>query len=231
MSVKLYKVGGCVRDNVLGKKPKDIDLAAEASSWGELLDWCHQKMDKVYLVKPEFLTIKGRLDGIDMDVVMCRKESFYTDQRHPDKVLPGTLLDDLSRRDFTINALAQPYGDASSEIIDFFGGLSDIKEQNIKCVGSTNERFHEDPLRILRAARFAITLDFNVDINISDYFLNKDAVGNIVKTVSQDRIREELTKCFKFDTYKTLKFLSYFPNFISLFEDENLWLVPTTKSK
>ena len=234
MTVKLYNVGGAIRDNFLGRRSKDIDLAAEANSWGEILAWAEEFMDSIYQIKDEFLTIKGCLDGKDLDVVMCRKEGYYTDSRRPDNVLPGSLLDDLSRRDFTINALAVPYGRPFEEAIDYFGGVQDLDRRLIRCVGRTKDRFDEDPLRLLRAFRFAITLGFDVHPEIESLLDDHESVLRILTSVKSDRIREELSKCFRFDTEATIGYFAKFPKMISLFshiakDSPPIWLMPTTR--
>ena len=108
VKVSLYEVGGSVRDRYMGRESHDEDFSAvvENGGWPELLQWADQEMDEVFLVTPEFLTIRGKKDGKIMDVVMARKEDGYSDGRHPDNVEPGTIDEDLARRDFTMNAMA-----------------------------------------------------------------------------------------------------------------------------
>ena len=108
MTIRLFEVGGSIRDELMGiDNPPDRDFCAEAPSWEALENWCFEKMKKVFLVTPEFFTIRGMMpNGTAIDVVMCRKDGPSSDGRHPDHVEPGTLLDDLARRDFTVNAMA-----------------------------------------------------------------------------------------------------------------------------
>lgn len=244
MNIELYNVGGAVRDRFLGRKSKDIDISVEADSWEDVKRWCDRTMTKVYQVKDEFLTVKGRLDGEDLDIVMCRKEGYYSDGRRPDDVEPGTLFDDLSRRDFTINALAVSYTPHFNnlhlddlKVIDYFGGLKDLELRIIRCVGDPAKRFGEDPLRILRAFRFSIVLGFEIDDAIVPFLHNSDWVQRIIKTVKPDRIREELMKCFRYDTRATLQTFARYPKMVELFEDSHsegyhpLWLIPTTRGR
>ena len=134
MGIRLFEVGGSIRDELMGiSNPPDRDFCAESpDGWEALLAWCHNNMDRVFLVTPGFFTIRGRMrNGDSIDVVMCRKDGPSFDGRHPDSVSPGTLLDDLTRRDFTMNAIArevdprtlQPVG----TLVDPFNGEQDIE--------------------------------------------------------------------------------------------------------
>ncbi len=144
-------------------------------------------------------------------------------------------MDDLARRDFTVNAMA--IDRETGELLDPFNGSEDLKSKTLRCVGSTKDRFSEDPLRIIRAIRFCITKGFTPSQEIKDIFLGvngeDDWADKIIASVSMDRIREELTKCFKFDTEITMKFfvLELSPRFLLLFRGTNLWLKPTTEKK
>ena len=107
MTIRLFEVGGSIRDELMGiNNPPDRDFCAESpEGWEALLTWCHKNMERVFLVTPEFFTVRGRMsNGDSIDVVMCRKDGPSSDGRHPDHVEPGTLLDDLARRDFTVSS-------------------------------------------------------------------------------------------------------------------------------
>ena len=111
MTVQLFEVGGSIRDEVLGLENKDRDFVAVCDGgWEELLRWSNDVMDKVFLVTPDFFTIRGLVNNEVMDVVLARKDGAYSDGRHPDSVEPGSLGDDLARRDFTMNAIARSVG-------------------------------------------------------------------------------------------------------------------------
>lgn len=222
--VKYYKVGGCVRDEILGVKNKDIDFAVEVASYEEMRDDLIDKGVIIYQERPEFFAIRGghpTLGGVDY--TLCRKDGFYWDNRHPDSVVVGTLLDDLARRDFTVNAMAKS---EDGELIDPFGGQIDLANRILRCVGKAEERFNEDPLRLLRAVRFHITRDFILDEQIN-YCLRKFYFIDKLKSVSIERIYEELRKCFEYNSYRTIEFFREYTMLEKIiFRDIGLKLVP-----
>jgi tRNA nucleotidyltransferase (CCA-adding enzyme) len=162
---------------------------------------------------------------------MCRKDGAYSDARHPDEVTPGTIMDDLARRDFTVNAMA--ISRDTGELLDPFNGAEDVKTRTLRCVGSTERRLSEDPLRIIRAVRFCVTKGFKPSEEIKQVFRDKRWVDSILSSISMERIREELTKCFKFSTSATIEFLvlEMDPEYLRLFKETDLWLKPTTEKK
>jgi tRNA nucleotidyltransferase/poly(A) polymerase len=187
------------------------------------------KRFEIFLVTPDCFTIRAKFpkdhkyQGV-ADFVMARKEVGYSPGTRTPMVVPGSLYDDLERRDFTLNALAK---DEDGKIIDFFGGLKHLKAGKLITPLDCKVTFDDDPLRILRAIRFCITKGFYMgaymDGVIQDYDYEKK-----MGVVSTERIREELFKCFKHDTIKTLKYLHEFPalrNYV--FRDNSLWLKPT----
>jgi len=222
--VKFYKVGGCVRDKLLDRPCNDIDYSVEAASYDEMIDAVRQKEMKIVYEMAQYLTVRARYQGTIADFVLCRKDGNYRDNRRPENVEMGTLFDDLSRRDFTINAIAE---DEDCNYIDPFDGLGDLKKKIIKCVGSI-DRLKEDSLRLLRALRFFIVLDgFTLDIEV-EKSLHDETIIDLLDSVSNDRIREELEKCFKHDTLKTINVLHQYPSLMKkLFQNKNLWLKPT----
>lgn len=237
-SVKTYLVGGAVREIIRGfpEKVKDWDFAVEARSFDQMKFWLKINGFDIFLETPQYYTIRARAPkdtytfaGLDMtgktfDFTLCRSEGEYTDGRHPDSVSVGTIKEDLSRRDFTMNAIAL---DAAGGIIDPFGGAEDIKNRLIRCVGTT-ARLREDSLRMLRAIRFAIQLDFTLSNDIVAFLYDPNNVP-LLDNVSEERIREELTKCFKADTLETLYYLqSYHALTASIFSGD-MWLLPTVK--
>jgi tRNA nucleotidyltransferase/poly(A) polymerase len=154
----IYMVGGCVRDEILGKKPKDFDFATP------LLPEDIEALVRIaerrpYLSGKRFGTIGFKLDGEFVEVTTFRKEQYHRGSRKPEVEFVDDITHDLSRRDFTINAMAK----RGNRIIDPWGGQLDLMNRLIKSVGNAKDRFSEDPLRMLRAARFAAQLDFNVD--------------------------------------------------------------------
>jgi tRNA nucleotidyltransferase (CCA-adding enzyme) len=223
--VKFYKVGGCVRDEIIGRNIKDIDFSVEASSYDEMRKEILRIGGTIYLETPKFLTIRANIPGIGTtDYVLCRKDGAYNDGRHPEKVEVGTIHDDLARRDFTMNAIAKYNG----TYIDPHGGIEDISNRIIRCVGSPEKRFTEDGLRILRAFRFAITLGFKLDVKICS-FLQSSNLRSLLWGVSKERIREELFKMFRADSISSFRTLDGFGMWF-LFEDD-LWLKPTLEQR
>ena len=227
--IKMYKVGGCVRDKLLGIPSKDIDYAVEAPSFLDMYEHI-EKIGKIYLSSLEYYTIRAKVNSEDADFVLCRKEGPYSDGRHPDWVELGTLYDDLSRRDFTINAMAE---DENGNIIDPHWGQDDLKRRILRCVGNTKDRLNEDPLRLLRALRFNITKGFRFHKDIWQAMSDQDIIWKLVETVSHERIREEMRKCFAHNTYHTLQMLNVYTELqCALFRDNPImWLEPTNKGR
>ena len=221
----IYKVGGCVRDAILGVPCKDIDYVCVFPSYSAMVEYIGS-VGKIYLESPQYQTVRAHLPGTPAaDFVLARRDGEYTDGRRPDSVSVGTLLDDLSRRDFTMNAIAQ---DSSGAIIDPFGGVNDIRNKIIRCVGDPMHRFYEDSLRILRAIRFSITKGFRISESVLCCMQDSSLVARLAN-VSQERIREELTKCFSFDTLATLRVLQGFPEIRDICFSGGIRLLPTTK--
>ena len=178
-------VGGAVRDILLGKKASDWDLATNADPEEVISFFKH-----VIPTGIKHGTVTVLFKGHSIEVTSYRTESDYSDGRHPDTVeYAATIEEDLSRRDFTMNAIAVKIPDG--EIIDPFKGQDDIKKRIIRCVGNPNERFNEDGLRPLRALRFASQLQFDIEEATL-----KAISGALEKTakVAPERIQTELNK-------------------------------------
>jgi len=230
MKIKFYQVGGSVRDELMGLKSNDIDYAVEAPSFEHMRQAIIDRGGEIFLETPRYFTIRAKVPQLGCtDYVLCRKDGGYSDGRRPDEVCAGTLLDDLSRRDFTINAIAKG---EDGEIFDPFDGQIDIQRRIIRCVGDTKERFKEDSLRLVRAFRFAMTKNFSISGDIREC-LRCGYILSGLKNVSAERIREELTKCFAHDSLGTLRLFHSFPEFMELvINNENgIWLKPTTEKK
>jgi len=231
MNAKFYLVGGAVRDKLLGTQSKDLDYAVEASSYEEMIAAIKERGGEIFLEKPEFATVRAKLPQLGAaDYVLCRKDGYYSDGRRPDSVMPGTLLDDLSRRDFTINAMAI---DENGRYIDPFNGIQDLNKRYIRCVGDARERFSEDSLRILRAFRFAITKEFELDKLIEDAICDPN-ISDLIRNVSGERIREELYKCFRHNTFATIDYLfKEYPHIGALLlnPESVIWLKPTLEQR
>jgi tRNA nucleotidyltransferase (CCA-adding enzyme) len=160
------------------------------------------------------------------DFVLARRETTYSDGRRPDAVEPGTLLDDLSRRDFTMNAIAK---DAHGNLIDPFNGRQDIADKVIRAVGNARDRIiGEDALRGLRALRFAVQKGFTIDQEVM-LVLASDEFREAIRSVSTERQREELDKMFKVNTSKSMELLFVLNLVDTLFDNTGLRLMPTMK--
>ena len=236
-----YEVGGRVRDEILGLESKDIDYVAvpteellkDVSSahimFGILEGYLREEGFEVFLVTPDCFTIRAKFpaghrhQGV-ADFVMSRKEIGYIPGTRTPMVVPGTLFDDIQRRDFTLNALAK---DDEGKIIDFFGGLEDLKSGILITPLDCEITFNDDPLRILRAIRFSIIKGFEIPDKMWHTIYHYDYT-NKMGVVSLERIREELFKCLKHDTLETLERLRQFPHLAEyIFKDNALWLKPT----
>jgi poly(A) polymerase/tRNA nucleotidyltransferase (CCA-adding enzyme) len=174
-----YLVGGCVRDLIQGIEPKDWDVATNANP------------DEIKKTFPKsFMDNKfGTVNVSGIEITPFRTEEKYTDKRHPDKVeWAKTIEEDLSRRDFTINAMALDIG---LQTIDLFNGEKDLKNKVIRAVGKAEERFSEDALRLIRAVRFASVLGFEIEAKTSQA-IKKNAPW--IQAVSKERIRDEFLK-------------------------------------
>ncbi len=200
-----YAVGGCVRDFLINKEPKDWDIATSA------LPEEIQKIFPKNFYENKFGTVTVFVDSFQMEITTYRVDQKYSDKRHPDSVkYTKSLKEDLKRRDFTINAMALG---ADGEIIDLFDGQKDLKEKLIRAVGNPEERFKEDALRLMRAVRFASQLDFPIERETEKII--RKLSGNI-DYISKERIRDELIKIvlsnhpkYGFDLMVKLNILKY----------------------
>jgi len=219
MTIKTYEVGGCVRDSILRVPTNDIDLLlVGASSFEAGVD--HAKVLGLNPIpgtfKPEFVTFKASVPSGHklreqckaVDFVLARKDGFHGDGRRPDSTEPGTLEDDLARRDFTVNAMARDL--ETGEIIDPFGGRVDLRAGLLRFVGKPLERIKEDGLRVLRGYRFQVTKDLVPDTD-TGYGLRSRTAIEMLSRVSRERVREELEKMFKHSTVETLEVLGLLP--------------------
>lgn len=181
-----YVVGGCVRDNLMGRLPYDWDITTSATP---------QEMAAVFA---EFRTIETGLkhgtltvivDDTPLEITTFRLEGAYSDGRHPDSVsFSQCLSDDLQRRDFTVNAMAYH---PNTGLIDLYDGQGDLQNATVRCVGNPDTRFEEDALRIIRALRFASVLDFRIDA-ATDAALRR--LSPTLNKVSVERITAEFSR-------------------------------------
>ncbi len=179
-----YAVGGCVRDSILGRVPDDWDITTSATPMET-----KSLFAKTFDTGIEHGTITVLIDKDAFEVTTYRVDGKYEDSRHPSEVtFTRSLSEDLLRRDFTINAMA--YNDKEG-LVDIFGGMQDLENKIIRCVGNANARFGEDALRILRAVRFAAQLGFQIESS------TQEAIAQLAPTlanISAERIQVELIK-------------------------------------
>lgn len=181
-----YLVGGCVRDYVLNKTPIDFDITTDATP-DEIKD-CFSNY-RVIETGIRHGTVTVIIDGLSLEITTHRIEGKYSDKRHPDEVMfTKNLAEDLARRDFTMNALAYH---PQKGLIDLFGGVQDIEDQIIRCVGDPHKRMQEDALRMLRALRFAAVFGFHLEQETK--WAIRQNCGQL-KDISAERIAGELTK-------------------------------------
>jgi poly(A) polymerase len=181
-----YFAGGCVRDLVMRKTPKDYDIATTATP-----DDVERLFPKCVPVGKQFGVMIVVLKGFHFEVATFRSEGSYQDGRHPDRVAFTNPEEDAKRRDFSINGLF--YDPLKQKIIDFVGGKNDIRKKRIQTIGDPETRFSEDRLRLLRAIRFAVNLGFEIEPK------TWKAIKRFKKeihSVSQERVRDELVKMF-----------------------------------
>jgi len=202
-----YLVGGCVRDIFLDKEPKDWDVATNATP--EQIQKVFENFKGATVDSPatiyenNFGTVGVKTGSEDetlkiVEITTYRSEGKYTDRRHPDEVrFTENIKDDLSRRDFTVNALAYNLSDKSElNLVDPYGGEGDLKNNLIRAVGEPDKRFQEDALRLMRAIRFMAQLDFTIEEKTREA-IRKNA--HLLEFISGERIRDELSKMIMTD--------------------------------
>lgn len=186
-----YIVGGCVRDFLLNRTPNDFDITTNATPLQveEIFKDFH-----VIETGLQHGTVTVVVEGVTVEITTYRIDGLYSDGRHPDNVqYTSKLKDDLSRRDFTINAMAYNH---EVGIVDKFNGINDLKNGLITCVGEPQKRFSEDALRIMRAIRFSSQLNFSIEENTSN---KVHELKDTLNKVSVERIAVELNKLIKGD--------------------------------
>lgn len=196
----IYAVGGTVRDFLLHKNLTDFDFATDASpnETKSILE----KYDDTF---SQYGVIIYRYENKKLEITSFRKENLYLDSRHPQKIeFVKDMQIDYKRRDFTINAL---YMDDTGKIYDFCDGLNDLHNKIIRVIGDIDTRMKEDPLRILRALRFMMTLDFTLDKNLEKYIYEHTYLLN---KLNVDKVKQEIRKMKKIDEEKTKAILEKF---------------------
>lgn len=192
-----YIVGGFVRDNLLGKHSFDVDICTNALP-KDIFDI----LENINVVE-EYGAVKLKVDKYNIDITTFRKKSKYKNGVPVGIEYVNDLKSDLKRRDFTINTICL---DKDFNIYDYEGGLKDMRAKLIKTVGKAEDRFKEDPTRILRALRFMITLGFKLDDEIEEYIINnKDELPKISITKKKDEISKILLSNNIYDFIKFIK--------------------------
>ena len=192
-----YAVGGCVRDSLLGKEPKDWDITTSARP-EQVKALFKRTIDTG--IKHGTVTVMMQHTGYE--VTTYRIDGKYEDGRHPKEVMfTPDLVEDLKRRDFTVNAMA--YSDRTG-IVDEFNGMEDLKNGIIRCVGTAGERFTEDALRILRAVRFSAQLGFEIEEGTMGAVIQ---MADTLKKISRERIQAELDKLIMSDHPECVRIL------------------------
>ena len=246
MKTKIFEIGGCVRDELLGLHTKDIDFTVVIDQRGENLSvdegWAFMKHFllnegfKIFLETKDCFTIRAMFpkghqhEGLVADFVMARKEVGYIPGTRKPILELGSLEDDMMRRDFTVNAMAK---DENGNIIDLFDGQRHLEWKVLMTPLDPMKTLMDDPLRLLRAIRFSITKRFQIDGAVWKAMFQPQLMDKLEKVVSQERIREEVTKMMKHDTVSTLRLLQEIdkrePRLLEIIFGNDMWLLPTTK--
>lgn len=179
-----YWAGGCVRDRLLHRPPRDYDIATSAHP-----DAVAARFPGSVLVGKSFGVVRAPYEEATFDIATFRSDSAYSDGRHPDRIVFADAAADAQRRDFTVNAIF--FDPVAQTYIDFVGGRADLERRILRCVGDPLMRFREDHLRLLRAVRFATTLEFELE-PATEAALR--ACAPSLTTISAERIRDELTR-------------------------------------
>lgn len=181
-----YAVGGCVRDTLMGRAPNDWDVTTSARPEQTVACFTDKKTLDIGIAHG---TVTVLMDGMQIEITTYRCDGEYLDNRHPSSVqFTSQIADDLSRRDFTINAMAYH---PQRGLVDLFGGREDLAARRVACVGDATVRFEEDGLRIMRAVRFASVLDFEIEEKTASAV---HACRELLSNIAAERIREELCK-------------------------------------
>ncbi len=211
-NIQFFEVGGAVRDSLLGISTKDIDFTVVidaqdrtvAELFGAMRDEMvaqgfkpHKEDEKTFCIRarvPEGHPLRSRTK--DADFVLARKDGPYSDGRHPDWVRPGTLQDDLARRDFTVNAIAR---DVEGKLIDPFDGQLDLDDGILRFVGDPGQRIIEDGLRVVRGLRFMVTKDLDPEPGTWSW-MNGSTAAEALSLISIERINDEISRMFEFNS-------------------------------
>ncbi|HVZ12325.1 MAG TPA: HD domain-containing protein [Patescibacteria group bacterium] len=190
-----FFVGGCVRDFLMGRTIKDWDMTSDATPEQIQKIFPNSFYDNTFGTVGITFTNDEAIEKNYVEITTFRTESGYSNSRHPENVEWGkSIEEDLSRRDFTMNAIAAKFVDGQTAYIDPYGGVPAIERKTIETVRNPDERFQEDALRLLRAIRFATQLEFKIDEKTWGSIVRN---GNLISKISGERVRDELFKILK----------------------------------
>jgi poly(A) polymerase len=241
---QIFEVGGCVRDEIIGVHTNDIDFTFVLDNtdqtvdegWDEMLSHLKTEGFKIFLETKDCFTVRAKFpkghinEGLVADFVMARKEVGYIDGTRQPILELGTLEDDLTRRDFTLNALAK---DLDGNIIDLFDGQTHLSQKVLITPLEPIKTFMDDPLRMIRALRFSITKGFDIHPTVWNAIFTPGLIDKLSEVVSQERIQGEVMKMMKHDTLKSLRLLSVIDKkdskLLEIMFNGDMWLLPTTK--
>jgi len=240
--LKIFEIGGCVRDEILGIPTKDIDFTVVLDDlnqtidegWGKMLNFLKSEGFKIFLETKDCFTVRAMFpkghqhEGLVADFVMARKEVNYIPGTRRPILELGSLEHDMLRRDFTINAIAK---DENGVLIDVFGGLRALQQMTLRTPDEPMKTMMDDPLRLLRALRFSITKGFRIAEPLMDAMLQPGLLDKLEEVVSSERIREEIQKMMKHDTIKSIKIIQKIPGLLEVIFKGDIWLMPTTSKK
>lgn len=242
--MKIFEVGGCVRDEILGVHTNDIDFTVVLDNieqtvdegWDQMISFLKKEKFQIFLETKDCFTVRAKFpkgdvnEGLVADFVMARKEVGIIEGTRKPILELGTLEDDLTRRDFTLNAMAK---DLDGNIIDIFEGRKHLEMGLLVTPLDPVQTFLDDPLRMIRALRFSITKGFTIAPNVWEAIFIDGLIDKLELVVSQERIQGEVIKMMKHDTVGTLRLLSDIdkvePKLLEIIFKGDMWLLPTTK--
>ncbi len=243
---KIFEVGGCVRDELLGVQTNDIDFTfvlddinqTVDEGWEQMLNHLKSTGFKIFLETKDCFTVRAKFpkghqhEGLVADFVMARKEVGVIPGTRKPVLRLGTLEDDLTRRDFTLNAMAK---DLDGNIIDLFDGQLHLILNLLVTPLDPVTTFLDDPLRMIRALRFHITRGFQIHETVWEAIFTPGLIDKLEEVVSQERIQGEVIKMMKHDTVKTLRLFSKIdkaePRLLEIMFGGDMWLLPTNKKQ
>jgi tRNA nucleotidyltransferase/poly(A) polymerase len=241
---QIFEVGGCVRDELLGVHTNDIDFTFVVDDvtqsiddgWDQMLQHLKEENFTIFLETKDCFTVRAKFpkghqnEGLVADFVMARKEVGVIEGTRKPILELGTLEDDLTRRDFTLNAMAK---DLDGNIIDIFEGKKHLEMGLLVTPLDPVQTFLDDPLRMIRALRFSITKGFTITSNVWAAIFTDGLIDKLELVVSQERIQGEVTKMMKHDTVGTLRLFAEIdkiePRLLEIIFKGDMWLLPSTK--